>query len=263
VSVASGAVINYRVLFADDGLDRDSPSGPDAVDDDAAAPEIEAQNPALVRPFYSRVKIVIDSVIAAVSLLLLSPLFAVIAALIKIDSRGSVFFADLREGCDGTLFRCWKFRTMRQDASLRQRDLIERNDVDGPQFKLEKDPRLTRIGRWLRPMSLDELPQLFNVLLGTMSLIGPRPSPFRENQRCVPWRDARLSVRPGITGLWQVCRHDRPGGDFHQWIYFDLLYVQHMSFSLDLKILLATILTGGGQRNVSVHWLIPAPRLRA
>jgi lipopolysaccharide/colanic/teichoic acid biosynthesis glycosyltransferase len=111
-------------------------------------------------------------------------------------------------------------------------------------------------------MSLDELPQLFNVLLGQMSLIGPRPSPFRENQCCVPWREARLSVRPGITGLWQVCRHNRPGGDFHQWIYFDLLYVQHMSFSLDLKILLATLVTRGGQSNVPVHRLIPAHRLR-
>jgi lipopolysaccharide/colanic/teichoic acid biosynthesis glycosyltransferase len=88
---------------------------------------------------------------------------------------------------------------------------------------------------------------LFNVLVGEMSLVGPRPSPFRENQICVPWREARLSVRPGITGFWQVCRHDRASGDFHQWIEYDLLYVQHMSLALDLKILAATAFTLGGK----------------
>jgi lipopolysaccharide/colanic/teichoic acid biosynthesis glycosyltransferase len=204
----------------------------------------------------------IDRTIAAAALILLSPFLAIIAALIKLDSRGGVFFRDSREGCNGELFQCWKFRTMHVGSDLRQRELFARNDVDGPQFKLERDPRLTRVGRWLRPMSFDELPQLFNVLRGEMSLIGPRPSPFRENQQCVPWRDARLSVRPGITGLWQVCRFDRPGGDFHQWIYFDLLYVQQMSFWLDLKILLATILSRGGQKNVRIDRLIQVPRLR-
>ena len=114
-------------------------------------------------------------------------------------------------------------------ADAMQRELYAKNDVDGPQFKLEKDPRLTRIGRWIRPCSLDELPQLVNVALGQMSLVGPRPSPFRENQTCVPWREGRLSVRPGITGLWQVCRHDRANGVFHPWIHYDLLYVEHMS----------------------------------
>jgi lipopolysaccharide/colanic/teichoic acid biosynthesis glycosyltransferase len=89
-----------------------------------------------------------------------------------------------------------------------------------------------------------------------MSLVGPRPSPFRENQLCVPWRDARLSVRPGITGLWQVCRHDRKQGDFHEWIHFDLLYVRHMSFLADLKILVATVFTMGGQWAVPLSWII-------
>jgi lipopolysaccharide/colanic/teichoic acid biosynthesis glycosyltransferase len=147
-------------------------------------------------------------------------------------------------------------------ADMMQRELMANNSVDGPQFKMRKDPRLTRIGRWIRPYSLDELPQLFNVVVGQMSLVGPRPSPFRENQTCVPWREGRLSVRPGITGLWQVCRHDREDGDFHQWIEYDLLYVRHMSAALDIKIVLATILTLGGRRCVPLRWMIPARRQR-
>ena len=103
------------------------------------------------------------------------------------------------------------------------------NEVDGPQFKMDGDPRVTRVGAWLRRVSLDELPQLFNIVLGHMSFVGPRPSPFRENQICIPWREARLSVRAGISGLWQVCRAERSAGDFHQWIHYDLLYVRNMS----------------------------------
>ena len=132
--------------------------------------------------------------------------------------------------------------------------------MDGPQFKLDNDPRVTRIGRILRPLSIDELPQLFNVLFGQMSFVGPRPSPFRENQMCVPWREGRLSVRPGITGLWQVCRHDRSIGDFHQWIYYDLLYVRNMSFLVDLKIVLATIVTLGGKWSVPLDWILSRQR---
>ena len=209
---------------------------------------------------YPSLKAAIDAVVAFVALILLSPLLLAIATVIAFDSRGSVLFADMREGRAGRLFRCLKFRTMVHDGAARQREMQACNEVDGPQFKLEKDPRVTRVGRWLRPMSLDELPQLVNVLRGEMSLIGPRPSPFRENQLCVPWRQGRLSVRPGITGLWQICRHDRRHGDFHQWIYMDLLYVRHMSLWVDLKIALATVLTLGGKTHVPVHWIVPAAR---
>jgi lipopolysaccharide/colanic/teichoic acid biosynthesis glycosyltransferase len=148
-------------------------------------------------------------------------------------------------------------------AHAQQRELYAQNQVDGPQFKMDRDPRITPLGRVLRATNIDELPQLINVLRGEMSLIGPRPSPFRENQICVPWRRARLSVRPGITGLWQVCRHDRDVGDFHQWIYFDTLYVRHMSFWLDLRILLATFLTAGGRVGMPVTWLIARRRLQS
>jgi lipopolysaccharide/colanic/teichoic acid biosynthesis glycosyltransferase len=173
-----------------------------------------------------------------------------------------VFFGHEREGLRGRRFRCWKFRTMVKDAHLMQRALYATNAVDGPQFKMKRDPRVTRIGEFLRRSNLDELPQLWNVLLGQMSMIGPRPSPFRENQICVSWRLARLSVRPGITGLWQICRKNRDGGDFHQWIAYDLLYARHVSLSLDLKILAATALTLGGRWSVPLHWMISTARTK-
>jgi lipopolysaccharide/colanic/teichoic acid biosynthesis glycosyltransferase len=206
---------------------------------------------------YPRIKTVLEAAIALVALIVLSPLLLLIAIMVKLDSRGSIFYGDLREAAPGRVFRCFKFRTMAVGADARQRELMAANQVDGPQFKLTHDPRVTRVGRFLRATSLDELPQLFNVLLGQMSLVGPRPSPFRENQLCVPWRDARLSVKPGITGLWQVCRHSRSGGDFHQWISYDLEYVRHMSLWVDLKILAATVVAVAGRRgHVPLSWII-------
>jgi lipopolysaccharide/colanic/teichoic acid biosynthesis glycosyltransferase len=137
--------------------------------------------------------------------------------------------------------------------------LAQQNEVDGPQFKVHHDPRYTRLGRFLSTSTLDELPQLFNVLVGQMSLVGPRPSPFRENQLCIPWREARLSVRPGVTGLWQVCRHDRHKGDFHQWIYYDMLYVRHLSPLLDLRILALTLSSLAHRGHIPLSWLL-SPR---
>jgi lipopolysaccharide/colanic/teichoic acid biosynthesis glycosyltransferase len=205
---------------------------------------------------YADAKAPVDGLLALLGLLLVSPLMAVLALLVKLDSRGPVLFGDRREGKGGRVFRCWKFRTMFVGADARQRELAKKNQMDGPQFKMERDPRVTRLGRLMRPTSLDEFPQLFNVLWGEMSFVGPRPSPFRENQMCIPWREARLSVRPGITGLWQVCRQERSMGDFHQWIYYDLLYVRNMSPWLDFKILLATLLTAGGKWHVPLHWVL-------
>ena len=204
-----------------------------------------------------------DFLLALLGLFVLSPLLLVVAALIKLTSPGPVFFSDEREGRGGRVFRCWKFRTMVHGAHALQRALYRENLVDGPQFKLSNDPRVTRLGHWLRTTNIDELPQLFNVLRGEMSLIGPRPSPFRENQICVPWRNARLAVRPGITGLWQLCRSDRSAGDFHQWIYLDMLYVRRWCLSLDLRIFLATLLTLGGRWSVPLNWMIPGRARRA
>ena len=258
VRIPQGSVVRHRLVS-------------DAMDEPPAVQGPPAYDPLAVRGFrsemrderptsrtYTGVKRIVESAMATLALIVLSPLMALVAVLIKLESKGPVFFVDRREARGQKTFGCFKFRTMRTGADLLQRQLRQQNDVDGPQFKLEKDPRLTRIGRWIRPCSIDELPQLINVMLGQMSLIGPRPSPFRENQTCVPWRDGRLSVRPGITGLWQVCRHNRGDGDFHQWIHYDLLYVQHMSPLVDLKIALATIVTLGGKWCVPLNWIIPA-----
>lgn len=214
----------------------------------------ELQTPARL---YPKIKAVGEAVLALAGLIVLSPLLALLAILIKLDSRGGIFYGDLREAGHGRVFKCYKFRTMAVGSDARQRELMAANQLDGPQFKLTHDPRVTRVGRWLRATSLDELPQLFNVVMGQMSLVGPRPSPFRENQLCVPWREARLSVRPGITGLWQVCRHSRSGGDFHQWISYDLQYVRHMSFWVDLKIVAATFIALGTRKgHVPLSWII-------
>jgi lipopolysaccharide/colanic/teichoic acid biosynthesis glycosyltransferase/acetyltransferase-like isoleucine patch superfamily enzyme len=198
----------------------------------------------------------LDVTLAALGLVMVSPLMCLAALASWLESRGPLFYGDQREGRNGRVFRCWKFRTMYVGAHAAQMDFKAIDKTDGPHFKIDRDPRVTRVGHVLRALNIDELPQLFNVLRGEMSLVGPRPSPFRENQICVPWREARLAVRPGITGLWQVCRHNRADGDFHQWIEYDLLYVQHVSFWLDLKILAATLITLGGKAG---H--VPAQRL--
>jgi lipopolysaccharide/colanic/teichoic acid biosynthesis glycosyltransferase len=115
------------------------------------------------------------------------------------------------------------------------------NQVDGPQFRMEYDPRVSVVGRFLRNTYIDEIPQFFNVLLGQMSVVGPRPSPESENTLCPSWHDARLSVRPGITGLWQVCRTRQPMRDFQEWIYYDTRYVKNLSLKMDLWIFRQTI----------------------
>ncbi len=199
----------------------------------------------------------IDVIASGVGLIVLSPLLLVTAVLVKLTSSGPLFFVHRREGCEGREFGCIKFRTMRPDAHDLQRVLAEENESDGPQFVIARDPRVTPLGRFLRKTNIDELPQLWNVLVGQMSLVGPRPSPYRENQICGPWRRARLTVRPGITGLWQICRHDRDQGDFHQWIHYDLAYIRAMSIWLDFKILWYTLTSGGGKKPVPLDRVVP------
>ena len=145
-----------------------------------------------------------DVFLAIIGLLLTLPLYPFIMAAIWIEDGRPVFFSHRRETLGGREFPCIKFRSMRKDAEQLKAQLRAANQADGPQFYIEDDPRLTKVGRLLRRYNLDELPQFFNVLLGHMSMVGPRPSPYSENQYCPPWREARLSVRPGITGLWQI-----------------------------------------------------------
>jgi len=203
------------------------------------------------------IKRVIDVVASICVLVVFSPLLAIVALIVKLDSKGPLFFMHQREGKGGKVFPCIKFRTMGKDAHAQQKELYAKSELDGPQFKMDHDPRVTRVGAFLRATNIDELPQFVNVLLGQMSIIGPRPSPFRENQVCVPWRRARLSVNPGITGLWQVCRSvDRSEGDFHEWIFYDTIYVKRFSLWLDVKIFLATVVTLGGRWNVPLSWIV-------
>jgi len=177
-----------------------------------------------------------DMVVATVMLILFAPFFPILAAAIKISSKGPVFFKHRRQGRYGRDFNCLKFRTMISGADKIQDRLRAVNQVDGPQFKIEDDPRVSSVGRFLRDTCIDEIPQFINVLLGQMSVIGPRPSPERENLFCAYWRDARLSVRPGITGLWQVSRTREPGQDFQEWVAYDSRYVRNLSAKLDLWI---------------------------
>ncbi len=194
--------------------------------------------PALRHRLYEAGKRMLDIVGSAVGLVLCLPMFAVIAVLTKGDSPGPVFFHQRRCGKDGREFWMVKFRTMVAGAERLQRGLSSRNDVDGPVFKIFDDPRVTRVGRLLRKASLDELPQLVNVLKGEMSLVGPRPLAASEMRYSPTWTDFRLRVKPGLTGLWQLRGRSRPG--FHEWIRCDIEYVKRQSFLLDMEILLKT-----------------------
>ncbi len=185
------------------------------------------------------VKRAMDILVAGVALLLLSPLMALIALAIKLDSPGPVLFAQTRVGKDGRPFTMLKFRSMVADAESRLAELEDRNEAVGPLFKIRDDPRRTRVGRFLRRTSLDELPQLINVLRGDMSLVGPRPPLPREVEQYQPWHRRRLSVRPGMTGLPQVS--GRSNLTFDEMALLDLYYIQNWSPTLDLMILLRTI----------------------
>jgi lipopolysaccharide/colanic/teichoic acid biosynthesis glycosyltransferase len=182
-----------------------------------------------------------DIVFASLALLLTAPLYPLIMLAIWLEDRGPIFFTHRRQTLGGRDFPCLKFRSMKVGADQMKHQLRQQNLADGPQFFISADPRLTRVGRFLRDWNLDELPQFINVLLGHMSVVGPRPSPSSENQFCPGWREARLSVRPGITGLWQVMRTRRAGTDFQEWIKYDIQYVENASMALDLWIIAQTI----------------------
>jgi exopolysaccharide biosynthesis polyprenyl glycosylphosphotransferase len=180
-----------------------------------------------------------DVVSASGALVLLSPVFAAIALAIKLDSPGPVVYRSWRVGEGGRLFRFLKFRSMVQGADAIRESLQHLNEVDGPVFKMARDPRITRVGAFLRRTSLDELPQLWNVLSGDMSLVGPRPPLEEEVLQYEPWQLRRLSVRPGLTCLWQISGRSHIG--FDEWMRLDLEYIERRSFALDIKILLRTV----------------------
>ena len=200
-------------------------AGAVGAEDDAPADGDEAMP---TGPLPLRGKRLFDLAFALAALLATLPAWPVAMLLIWLEDGRPFFFVHRRQGRGGRPFGCVKFRTMRRHADAAQVTMRaqDRNHSDGPHFFLRHDPRLLRVGRLLRRLNLDEVPQFLNVLLGHMSVVGPRPSPHRENQFCPRWRDARLRVRPGVTGLWQVRRTRRPGLDFQEWIKYDLEYVE-------------------------------------
>ncbi|MBI4643509.1 MAG: sugar transferase [Deltaproteobacteria bacterium] len=188
-----------------------------------------------------RAKRVFDFVVSLLLLVGLSPLLLLIALVTKFTSPGPVWFVQERVGLNKRRFRMYKFRTMVSNAEQKQAELEALNEASGPVFKLKNDPRITTVGRFLRKTSLDELPQIVNVLKGDMSLVGPRPLPVRDyNGFNTDWHRRRFSVRPGITCLWQV--EGRSSIPFETWMQLDMKYIDHWSFGLDLKILAKTVI---------------------
>jgi lipopolysaccharide/colanic/teichoic acid biosynthesis glycosyltransferase len=187
-------------------------------------------------PWWKRV---IDMAGAVVGLIMLSPVLLISAAAVKFSSSGPIIFKQKRSGLGGRPFMMYKFRTMVNGAEAKRKELEGLNEQDGPAFKLENDPRLTKIGRILRKTSIDELPQLWNVIKGEMSLVGPRPLPCTESEGCLPWQRHRMNVTPGLTCIWQIKGRSRVA--FDEWVRMDMAYIGRRSFWKDLHIIFATI----------------------
>jgi exopolysaccharide biosynthesis polyprenyl glycosylphosphotransferase len=184
-------------------------------------------------------KRVLDIVLSFLILIVISPLLLAVAIAVKLDSRGPIFYSSERIGKKGRVFSCTKFRTMVFDAEQRRADVMHMNERQGVLFKISNDPRITRLGRFLRKYSLDELPQFYNVLRGDMSIVGPRPPLASEVREYKLSNLRRLDVTPGITGLWQVQARQDPS--FDSYISLDVAYIENWSIWLDLKIIMRTI----------------------
>lgn len=188
---------------------------------------------------YLAFKRLFDITVSLLSLILLLPVFIVIFAVIKLDSQGPAIFVQKRCGFKGKIFKMYKFRSMIMNAEQLQNGLDHLNAAGERMFKVKNDPRVTRVGRFIRRTSLDELPQLFNVLKGDMSIVGPRPPIVSEVDSYDKWHYLRMSVRPGMTGLWQVKCRNRAG--FDEMVRLDMKYIRERSFWLDLRIIIGTI----------------------
>ena len=200
-------------------------------------------NPAKVddrRPLYHAVKRLFDVVASACGLILLSPLFLLLIILIKSEDGGPAFYSQERIGKNEKPFKMWKFRSMIVDADKMLDKLEDQNEIDGAMFKIKDDPRVTKIGHVIRKYSLDELPQLWNVLIGDMSLVGPRPPLPSEVEEYTDYDKQRLTVMPGCTGLWQVTKRNE--ADFDEMVWLDIVYINHSGLWEDLKLIIKTVL---------------------
>lgn len=192
-------------------------------------------------------KRVLDITCSVAGLIALSPLLIIIAILIKLESKGPVIFAQKRIGLNGKEFNMFKFRSMVDNAEALKEKLLKQNEVSGPMFKMKDDPRVTKIGKFMRRRSIDELPQLINVLKGEMSLVGPRPSLPNEVKKFEPWMLKRLEVKPGLTCYWQVSGRNNIG--FEDWMKLDIRYVEERNFWLDIKLIFKTVFLLFGDDN--------------
>lgn len=200
--------------------------------------------------FYSVTKRLIDIVGSLCGIILLSPLFLIVAILIKLeDPKGKVFFAQERNGRYPKTFKMYKFRSMVHNAEELLKDLMDRNEQTGPVFKINDDPRITKVGKFIRKTSIDELPQLFNVLKGDMSLVGPRPPIPREVEQYNSYQMQRLAVKPGLTCIWQVSGRNNIG--FDEWVEMDIEYIKTRNLWLDIKLIFKTVGVLFGDDNAS------------
>lgn len=199
---------------------------------------------------YSVTKRLIDIVGSLCGIILLSPLFLIVAILIKLeDPKGKVFFAQERNGKYPKTFKMYKFRSMVHNAEDLLKDLMDRNEQTGPVFKINDDPRITKVGKFIRKTSIDELPQLFNVLKGDMSLVGPRPAIPREVEQYNSYQMQRLAVKPGLTCIWQVSGRNNIG--FDEWVEMDIEYIKTRNLWLDIKLIFKTVGVLFGDDNAS------------
>ena len=198
---------------------------------------------------YEVIKRIIDIVASFTGLIVLSPLMLVVSILIKLESKGEVIFKQKRVGLNGKEFYMYKFRSMVINAEELKAELESQNEMSGPMFKIKDDPRITKIGKFIRKTSIDELPQLINVIKGDMSLVGPRPSLPKEVKKFEQWMMERLEVKPGLTCIWQIS--GRNNIDFEDWMKLDIKYVRERSLVLDFKLIFKTIFVLFGDKNAS------------
>lgn len=208
--------------------------------------EIESES-SMEFSLYEVIKRLIDIACSFLGVILLSPLFIIIAIIIKITSKGPVFFSQKRVGKNGKEFNMYKFRSMVVNAEELKEKLAAQNEMSGPMFKMKDDPRVTKVGKFIRKTSIDELPQLWNVLKGDMSLVGPRPSLPKEVAQFENWMYRRLEVKPGLTCYWQVS--GRNNIDFEDWMKLDIKYVDERSTFIDIKLIFKTVFVLFGDKN--------------
>lgn len=199
--------------------------------------------------FYEFIKRILDIILSLTGLIIASPIFLIVGICIKLDSKGPIFFSQKRIGLKGKEFNMYKFRSMVINAEELKAKLKGQNEMSGPMFKMKDDPRITRVGKFIRKTSIDELPQLINVLKGEMSLVGPRPSLPDEVKEFEPWMLKRLNVKPGLTCYWQVM--GRNNIEFNEWMQLDIKYVNERNIWIDIKLIFKTFFVLFGDENAT------------